>query len=111
MPYGAWRAFPMEPFGQELKKQELVKACSSLLMERGKTFIGPGIDGRQLSVSALLAGSSEELWIGTTDKGLYRLLPGRLDHIDTYNGLTGRHILSILQDREGDLWVVTPMGR
>jgi len=75
-----------------------------------KTFIGPGIDGSQLSVSALLAGSFGELWIGTTDKGLYRLLRGRLDHIDTDNGLTGRHILSILQDREGDLWVVTPMG-
>ena len=75
-----------------------------------KTFMSHGIDGSQFSVSALLAGKSGALWIGTTDRGLYRLLDGKLDHIDTENGLTGRRILSILQDREGDLWLVTPMG-
>jgi signal transduction histidine kinase/ligand-binding sensor domain-containing protein len=74
------------------------------------TYMSPDVDGGKLSVSALLSSKNEYLWIGTTDKGLYRLSNGRLDHFDVPDGLTGRRILSILEDHEGDLWVVTPMG-
>ncbi|HZZ14954.1 MAG TPA: triple tyrosine motif-containing protein [Candidatus Sulfotelmatobacter sp.] len=74
------------------------------------TYVTPSVDGRQLSVSALLAAKDDVLWIGTTDKGLYRLSNGVLDHIDVEDGLSGRRVLSILEDREGGLWAVTPMG-
>ena len=74
------------------------------------TYMTPGVDGRELAVSFLLPGKDNVLWIGTTDKGLYRLSKGTLDHFDAENGLSGRRILSILEDREGGLWVVTPMG-
>jgi signal transduction histidine kinase/ligand-binding sensor domain-containing protein len=75
-----------------------------------RTYVTPGVDGKELAVSSLLTGRNNVLWIGTTDRGLYRLSKGVLDHFDVPNGLSGRRILSILEDREGGLWVVTPMG-
>ena len=75
-----------------------------------RTYVTPAVDGKELAVSSLLSGRGNVLWIGTTDKGLYRLSKGVLDHFDVPNGLSGRRILSILEDREGGLWVVTPMG-
>jgi signal transduction histidine kinase/ligand-binding sensor domain-containing protein len=74
------------------------------------TYVTPSVDGRKLNVSALLAAKNNVLWIGTTDKGLYRLSNGVLDHIDVEDGLSGRRVLSILEDREGGIWAVTPMG-
>ena len=50
------------------------------------------------------------LWIGTVDKGLYRLVDGRLDHFDRSDGLSGMAVSQIFQDREGNLWLVTPGG-
>lgn len=75
-----------------------------------ETYITPAVDGKTLAVSSLLSGSDGTLWVGTVDKGLYRLSNGHLDHFDVPEGLSGRRILSILEDREGGLWVVTPMG-
>jgi signal transduction histidine kinase/ligand-binding sensor domain-containing protein len=74
------------------------------------TYITPAVDGRKLSVSALLAERSGPLWIGTTDDGLYRLVDGYLEHFDMHRGLSDRHVLSIFQDHEGNIWVATPMG-
>jgi signal transduction histidine kinase/ligand-binding sensor domain-containing protein len=75
-----------------------------------ETYVTPAVDGKELAVSSLLSGRDNVLWIGTTDKGLYRLSNGVLDHYDAQNGLSGRRILSLLEDREGGLWAVTPMG-
>ena len=66
--------------------------------------------GRNFSVSLLFAERNGSLWIGTTDKGVYRLAGGRLDHFDLADGLSDRHVLSILQDHEGGIWIVTPKG-
>jgi signal transduction histidine kinase/ligand-binding sensor domain-containing protein len=74
------------------------------------TYVAPGVDGKELAVSSLLVGKDNALWIGTTDRGLFRLSNGVLDRFVTQNGLSGRRILSILEDREGGLWVATPMG-
>jgi signal transduction histidine kinase/ligand-binding sensor domain-containing protein len=74
------------------------------------TYVTPAVDGKELAVSSLLSGRDDALWIGTIDKGLYRLSRGILDHLDVANGLSGRRILAMLEDREGGLWVVTPMG-
>lgn len=74
------------------------------------TYVTPAVDGKELAVSSLLSGRDNTLWIGTTNKGLYRLSKGVLDHFDVQNGLSGRRILSLFEDREGGLWVVTPMG-
>jgi signal transduction histidine kinase/ligand-binding sensor domain-containing protein len=76
--------------------------------EHWASYIAPGIDGSSLSVSTLLADRNGALWIGTGDKGLYRLADGRLDHIDSSDGLSDRHVLSIFEDHERGIWVVTP---
>ena len=73
-------------------------------------YIVPGIDGRTLSVSTLFPERNGALWIGTADKGLYRLVDGRLDHFDSIDGLSDRHVLSIFEDHERGIWVVTPKG-
>jgi signal transduction histidine kinase/ligand-binding sensor domain-containing protein len=77
---------------------------------RWRSYVTPTIDGSNLSISLLLAERNGSLWIGTTDKGVYRLAGGRLDHFDTADGLSDRHILSMLQDHEGGIWIVTPKG-
>jgi len=74
------------------------------------TYVAPGVDGRTLSVSALYAVRNGSLWIGTNNAGLYRLANGRLDHFTTADGLSDQNVLSIFQDHEGGVWVVTPMG-
>lgn len=74
------------------------------------TYVTPAVDGRKLSVSALLGEQKGTLWIGTTDSGLYRLANGHLEHFDTLNGLSDHNVLSIFEDHEGGVWVVTPTG-
>ena len=74
------------------------------------SYIAPGIDGRDFSVSSLLAERNGSLWVGTADKGLYKLSDGRLDHFDTIDGLSDHNVLSIFEDHEGGVWVVTPKG-
>jgi signal transduction histidine kinase/ligand-binding sensor domain-containing protein len=74
------------------------------------SYVAPGVDGGTLSVSALYAVRNSSLWIGTTNAGLYRLANGHLDHFTTADGLSNQNVLSIFQDHEGGVWVVTPMG-
>jgi signal transduction histidine kinase/ligand-binding sensor domain-containing protein len=73
-------------------------------------YTAPGIDGRIFSVSALLPDQNGALWIGTADKGLYRIVDGRLDHFGAIDGLSDRNVLSIFEDHERGIWVVTPKG-
>ena len=73
------------------------------------SYIAPGIDGKGNS-RLLLAERNGSLWVGTADKGLYKLSDGRLDHFDTIDGLSDHNVLSIFEDHEGGVWVVTPKG-
>jgi signal transduction histidine kinase/ligand-binding sensor domain-containing protein len=77
---------------------------------RWTSYTVPGIDGRIFSVSALLPEQNGTLWIGTADSGLYRIVDGRLDHFGAIDGLTDRNILSIFEDHERGIWIVTPKG-
>jgi ligand-binding sensor domain-containing protein len=73
-------------------------------------FQTSGVDSRKLSVSCLLGARNGELWIGTSDAGLYRLRGDQLEHLELSDGLTDRNILALLEGREGGIWVVTPAG-
>jgi signal transduction histidine kinase/ligand-binding sensor domain-containing protein len=75
-----------------------------------KSFVTSQVDGRTLNVRSLLLDQHGSLWIGTLDKGLYRIRDGALEHFDTKDGLTGNAISQILEDREGNIFVVTPQG-
>jgi signal transduction histidine kinase/ligand-binding sensor domain-containing protein len=73
------------------------------------TFRTPQVDGRKLFVQSLLLDYRNNMWIGT-DRGLFKLDQGNLDHYDTRDGLTGKLVYQIFEDRERNLWVVTNAG-
>lgn len=70
-----------------------------------KTF-----DSSTESIYALLMDRHNALWIGTEGSGIYRYHDGKIDHFRSTDGLSSDTIESLLEDREGNLWVVTADG-
>ena len=50
------------------------------------------------------------LWIGTVERGLIHVHQGRTDVFSRSDGLSGDVVLSLFEDREGDVWVSTTGG-
>lgn len=77
-----------------------------------KPLDAAGLDGSSLSVSSLLEDRNGALWIGTTDRGLYRIQGGRAEHFGRAEGLSSDTIAvgGLFQDREGSVWVLTSAG-
>jgi streptogramin lyase len=75
-----------------------------------KPFRIPGLDGRSLTVTALLSDKEGSLWIGTEAEGIYRVHNGKVDHVHSIDGLSGDYIVTIFEDRSGDIWVATTKG-
>jgi signal transduction histidine kinase/ligand-binding sensor domain-containing protein len=69
-----------------------------------------GASSEQLTVMALLFDRQGSLWIGTADRGLYRLRDGAVDHYDSADGLSSDTVRALFEDREGNLWVATTRG-
>jgi signal transduction histidine kinase len=67
-------------------------------------------DSSTLNVTVLLADREGTLWIGTDDRGVFRLRDNHVDHYDTTNGLSSNSVASIREDREGSLWIATSQG-
>ncbi len=63
----------------------------------------------EMPVSALLL-RNDELWVGTTDRGLLRLTGAVLEQLSIDGGLPNNRILSLYQDRENSVWVGTNGG-
>ncbi len=70
----------------------------------------PGLVGSSLIVSSLVVDRAGSLWVGTYNDGLYRIAGGRAEHLRTSNGLSGDTVMSMFEDREGNLWVATSGG-
>ncbi len=75
-----------------------------------KPFTTPELDGSTLEVSSLLSDRARALWIGTLNRGIYRISSGRVDHFAPADGLSGNLVSKFYEDREGNLWVVTTKG-
>jgi signal transduction histidine kinase/ligand-binding sensor domain-containing protein len=73
-------------------------------------FVVPGFDGSTVRSDVLFVDRERTLWVGTTSKGLYHVHDGHGDHYERADGLSGNDILSMYEDREGNLWVVTGGG-
>jgi signal transduction histidine kinase len=73
-------------------------------------FEAPGLRGETLGVAVLHVDRQGALWIGGYDRGLYRIVGNRVDAFDRASGLSGDQIMEVLEDREGNLWVVTSRG-
>jgi len=50
------------------------------------------------------------LWIGTLERGLLHTYRGRTDVFSQRDGLSGNHVRSLFEDREGNIWVATADG-
>ena len=75
-----------------------------------KPFRKPGLDGSKLPIASLFGDRDNALWVGTWNRGIYRIHSSRVDHFDSADGLSSNAIYSFFQDREGNIWVATSQG-
>jgi ligand-binding sensor domain-containing protein len=68
----------------------------------------PGL--RNKTVTALLSGNQNSLWIGTNGGGLSRFRDGVFTAFTTHEGLPSNSILCLYQSRAGTLWIGTDGG-
>jgi signal transduction histidine kinase/ligand-binding sensor domain-containing protein len=64
----------------------------------------------EVNANRLLRDRDGGLWIGTVDRGLIHLHDGRADVFRRSDGLSGDVILSLFEDREGNVWVASTGG-
>jgi signal transduction histidine kinase/ligand-binding sensor domain-containing protein len=69
-----------------------------------------GIAAKNSHVTALFVDRDNELWIGTSRNGLFRVRDGHIEHYDSTDGLSSNFVLQFFQDAEGSMWVVTSAG-
>jgi len=65
---------------------------------------------RDIDANRLLRDRDGGLWIGTIERGLIHVHNGRTDVFTKSDGLSGNVLLSLFEDREGDVWVATTGG-
>ena len=75
-----------------------------------KPFRQPGLDGSKLAIASLFEDRDRALWIGTWDRGIYRIRGSRVDHFGSADGLSSNTVYSFFQDSEGNIWVATSQG-
>lgn len=70
----------------------------------------PGFNGEAVHSHTLYMDRHGSLWVGTTTEGLYHIHDGVADRYGMENGLSGKAVTHMYEDREGNLWVVTENG-
>jgi PAS domain S-box-containing protein len=81
----------------------------SLVNGRVKPYKLPGLPNR-FSASHILRDRDGGLWIATIDRGLLHHHNGKTDAFSEADGLSGDTVKALYEDREGNIWVVTPNG-
>lgn len=81
-----------------------------LIDGRWQSLDTPTFRGSSVPATSLYTDHEGALWVGTYDRGIYRIRGDVVDHFDRTNGLSGDYINEINEDREGNLWVVTSQG-
>lgn len=94
--------------------QSILIGCEGGLrrLEQGRfvPFQAASLEGDRLPGSKFLYDRSGGLWIGTSNDGLYRMANGIADHFGVPDGLSDDSVSDLFEDREGNIWVVTPNG-
>ena len=86
---------------------------SGLLKWRNGKWESPtiaGFDGKALQIQALHVDRHGALWIGTLDRGLYRVQDGRAERFSSADGLSSDSVHAVFEDAEGNIWVATSKG-
>jgi signal transduction histidine kinase/ligand-binding sensor domain-containing protein len=73
-------------------------------------YTAPGFNGEAVRSHTLYMDRGGSLWVGTTTEGLYHIHDGVADRYGMENGLSGKSVSHMYEDREGNLWVVTESG-
>jgi ligand-binding sensor domain-containing protein/signal transduction histidine kinase len=60
--------------------------------------------------SVLWAGRDGSLWIGTSNRGLFRWRSGRMEHFGTEDGLSDTNVCGLFEDHRGVVWIGTAVG-
>ena len=68
------------------------------------------LSDRDLDANRVLRDRDGGLWIGTVERGLIHVHHGRTDAFKKSDGLSGDVVLSLFEDREGNIWVSTTGG-
>jgi len=76
---------------------------------RSENYLGK-IEGSRITGSAILRDRDGGLWIGTSGEGIVHLHEGRVDHFSSFDGLSSDNVNGLFQDREGNVWVMSPDG-
>jgi ligand-binding sensor domain-containing protein/two-component sensor histidine kinase len=66
------------------------------------------VDGTRIIGWAMLRDREGDLWIGTSGVGIVHLHEGRVDHFSSFDGLSSDSVNGIFEDREGNVWVMSP---
>jgi signal transduction histidine kinase/ligand-binding sensor domain-containing protein len=72
--------------------------------------ISGDVDTSTWQVTALLFDRDDVLWVGTANRGIYRICASSIDHFGVGDGLSADSINAFREDREGNVWVVTANG-
>ncbi|MEX2583729.1 MAG: two-component regulator propeller domain-containing protein [Gemmatimonadota bacterium] len=81
---------------------------SGLFRSQGDELVRfPLLGAEEPFVRALAFDRSGALWVGTRGSGLFRLLDGDIEGLDTATGLPSDDIVAILGDAEGHIWFGT----
>jgi signal transduction histidine kinase/streptogramin lyase len=75
-----------------------------------KPFVLPTLDGSTLVVMTLFLDRDNALWVGTENRGIYRIRGKQVDHFSREDGLSSNTVTRFYQDHEGDIWVTTSRG-
>lgn len=70
----------------------------------------PGISRTDSDISTLFIDRDNTLWIGTGDRGVFRVQGNSVDHFGSADGLSSDAVATFYQDREGTVWVGTSKG-
>jgi ligand-binding sensor domain-containing protein/signal transduction histidine kinase len=81
-----------------------------LVRDTWVAFRTSSFDGSSLAVKTIFLDHDRALWVGTLDRGLYRISGENVEHFDSHDGLSGDSIARVYEDREGTLWIATTRG-
>ncbi|MGE4070156.1 MAG: diguanylate cyclase [Lysobacterales bacterium] len=111
--WGARRGLPPGPVrsvrrGPDGELAVTVAGSVGWISDRGyRPLTGSRVPG---SAQVLLYDSDGGLLIGTADQGLWRHGPRGLEQLDRRHGLHGNRVVSLFEDREGDVWIGSADG-
>jgi len=70
----------------------------------------PEIKISNADVTTLFVDGNDVLWVGTAQRGIWRVRDNEFDHFGNTDGLSSDSVYGFHEDFEGNLWVVTSEG-